>query len=288
VLTPAPPLAVPAGPLAVRWLGYELPPLRAGALTAVRIELENAGTAGWSSGIHAAHHWLDPLGNPIVWGANGVPIELSPGARTVVSLPVRAPVPPGRYLLAFDLVNDGRYWFAEVGNTRLELDADVMPRIARRRLRVVVGDGPGLDLTRAALAAQEETIVDDDDADVVAYLRFGCRPAPDWSRRLLDAHTEGFAAVGGRIRLEGGWLRREVARELEPWTREFGRSPGWTLPLLCPSLVAEHADAPPWREPIAGLPTFDPGQLDEPTLCDGRIVVAADARALPPGGRRPA
>jgi hypothetical protein len=287
VLTPAPPLAVPAGPLAVRWLAYELPELRAGALASVRVEVENAGTAAWADRIHMAHHWLDPLGNAIVWGAYGVPVKLPPGGRTVTALPVRAPVPPGRYRLAFDLVNEDRYWFAEIGNTRLELDADVAPRITRRRLRVVVGDGPGLDRTRAALAAQEEPLVDDD-AEVIAYLRFGCRPAPDWSRRLLDAHTEGFAAVGGRVQLEGARLNRAVARELAPWTREFGRSPGWRLPLLSPSLVAEHADAPPWREPIAGLPTFEPALLDEPTLCDGRIVVVADARALPPGGRPPA
>jgi hypothetical protein len=40
-------------------------------------------------------------------------------------------MPPGRYRLAFDLVNEGRYWFRELGNERLELDVDVLPGIAR-------------------------------------------------------------------------------------------------------------------------------------------------------------
>lgn len=288
MLTPAPPHSVPAGPLAVRWLGYELPELRAGALTTARIELENAGAAGWGGGtIQAAHHWLDPLGNPIVWGAHGIAIEVPTGERRIVELPVRAPTPPGRYLLAFDLVNEDRYWFADIGNTRLELDADVVPRITRRRLHVVVGDGSDAARreTERALAAQEEALAADE-PDAVAYIVPGCLPAPDWSRRLLDAHAEGFAAVAGGLRLEGAWRdRRRVTRALEPWTREFGLSPGWRRPLVCPSLVVEHVDAPPWHEPVAGLPAFDPALLDEPTLCDGRIRVAVDATALRPGGR---
>ena len=40
---------IPAGPLAVRWLAYELPELRAGAEGAARVVLENAGTATWRS-----------------------------------------------------------------------------------------------------------------------------------------------------------------------------------------------------------------------------------------------
>lgn len=282
---------MPAGPLAVRWLGYDVPPQRAGALSTVEIELENAGTARWAPGaIHAAHHWLDPLGNAIVWGALGVPVDLAPGERRVVALPVRAPTPPGRYRLAFDLVNDGRFWFADVGNARLEVEVDVVPRLERRRLRAVIGAGRDaqMELTRRALAAQLEPLIEDEDADVVGYLVAGCRPAEDWSRRLLDAHSEGFAAVGGGIRLEGGWLeRRHVADELAPWTREFGRSPRWTLPLVCPSLVAAHVEAPPWHEPIAGLPAFSPDLLDEPSLCDGRIRVAVAATALLRAGRRP-
>ena len=38
---------VQAGPLAVRWLAYELPELRAGTLGTARLRLQNAGSARW-------------------------------------------------------------------------------------------------------------------------------------------------------------------------------------------------------------------------------------------------
>src|SRR4051812_11969475 len=63
---------LPKGPLAVRWLGLELSDVRAGAVTSATVELENAGTAAWRSvdeerGVRVGYHWLDELGNPIVW-----------------------------------------------------------------------------------------------------------------------------------------------------------------------------------------------------------------------------
>ena len=57
---------VPAGPLAARWLGYELEPPQAGTLTRARVELENAGSAPWRN-LNLSYHWLDERGNPIVW-----------------------------------------------------------------------------------------------------------------------------------------------------------------------------------------------------------------------------
>src|SRR5262249_42303167 len=58
--------AVPAGPLAVRWLAYEVPRLRAGARHDCRVALANAGSAAWQD-VKLAYHWLDDRGNPIVW-----------------------------------------------------------------------------------------------------------------------------------------------------------------------------------------------------------------------------
>ena len=93
----------------------------------------------------------------------------------------------------------------------------MLPRIAdtppRRRVH-----GGADEATAAALAAQEEPLVDDEPA-AVAHLVAGAAPAPDWSRRLLDAHEEGWAAVGPGARAReaaaprdparrGGWARR--------------------------------------------------------------------------------
>ncbi len=252
--TPAPTHAVPAGPLAVRWLAHDLPPQRAGATAIGTIELENAGTAAWRSrpgrDIHLSYHWLDQLGNPIVWAGAFIllPERVAPGERITVWVTVRAPMPPGAYRLAFDLVNEGRYWFRELGNERLELDVDVLPGIARRALAVSVapGDADLVALTQAALAAQEEPISPEGDA--TAYLAAGARPAPDWSRRILDAHEEGFVAVGGAVQVEGGRLeRRAAAKELAPWSPGFGRVARLDAPAPLPVAARGIGRAGPGR-----------------------------------------
>jgi hypothetical protein len=283
------PPAVPAGPLAVRWLGHDLPKQRAGARSVATVEAENVGSVTWrgerNRGIHISYHWLDLRGNPIVWAGLFTPLydPIPPGDRAMIRFPVRAPVPPGRYRLAIDFVDEGRAWFAELGNERIELDVEVGPRIAKRSLAVQIADGPAelVAETDAALAAQEESLHPAAEAEAVAYLAAGCRPAPDWSRRILDAHAEGYAAVGGSIAVDGGRLsRRRAGRELEAWKPGFGRSPGWTRPLLCPSVVSEARDGAPFTEPVSHLPALRTPGWEEPWLCDGRIVVSVTPRAL--------
>jgi Ig-like domain from next to BRCA1 gene len=251
---------VPAGPLAVRWLGYALPVLRAGAPATVRLRLRNSGTARWRRRVLVSCHWLDDLGNAIIWDGprTSLPHDVGAGEEVEVAARVRAPQPPGSYQLAFDLLEEFRFWFAEVGSHVLEVKVPVLPRIEERRLTVVV-HGPTPAATDAALRAQEEPLVGDG-AVATAHLVPGAQPATDWSRRILDAHAEGFAAVGGSI--DGG------GRELAPWRSDGGRNPGFAHPLLLPSLltgiaVAEHE----------GLPAYFPERFQngEPWLFDGRI-----------------
>ncbi len=250
---------VPAGPLAVRWLGHELPPLRAGELTTVRLRLENAGSATWRPRVLLSCHWLDDRGNAIDWDGPRTPMprEVPPGEEVEVDAVVRVTHPPGAYRLAFDLVEEHRFWFAEVGSHVLELDVDVRPRIVERRLAVVVHGGQDA-ATAAALAQQEEPLVESD-AVATAHLVAGALPQPDWSVRILDAHAEGFAAVGGSI---------EDGRELAPWRSEGGRNPAFAHPLLLPSVL----DGFELRE-HAGLPAYFPERIQngEPWLYDGRI-----------------
>src|SRR5688500_6613174 len=119
---------VPAGPLAVRWLAYAAPEFRAGAESRFEVLLRNAGAATWRSrgdlGVKLAHHWLDDRGNAIVWDGLRVDFEgpVAPGEEVEVAFPLRAPQPPGRYRLAFDLVDEQRFWFEEVGSMPLALD----------------------------------------------------------------------------------------------------------------------------------------------------------------------
>jgi hypothetical protein len=155
---------VPAGPLAVRWLVYELEPVQAGALAPARVVLENAGTAAWRD-LNVSYHWLDDRGNPIVWDGLRHPVSAEPGERIERALDVRGPIPPGRYRLAFDLVDEARFWLADLGNYTPELDVDVTPRDASGA-RLFAPDGTGVDETRAR-----------------------------------EAHEEGYAAVGGSLDL---------------------------------------------------------------------------------------
>src|SRR5262245_28424385 len=270
---------VPAGPLAVRWLGWELlRPAPAGSLTEIDVELANAGSAPWRT-IEVSYHWLDDRGNSIVWGEIWTPITrtVQPGETVRQRLELRAPLRTGPHRLAFDLVEEGRYWFSEVGNTRLEVDVEVRPRIERRLAVVFIPGPPELEAeSRTALDAQEEPLVAAGEEAALGHLAPGCLPAPDWSRRVLDAHEQGYAVAAGSIEVLG--LRRPKA--LAPWAPGTGRVPNFAHPLLCPSLV--HGGEPwRWGDHIEGLPALEhPRQ--EPWLYDGRITIRARLRS----GRR--
>jgi hypothetical protein len=197
----------------VRWLGYELEAPQAGTLTRARVALENAGAAPWRE-LNLSYHWLDDRGNPIVWDGLRHPVRAAPGEQVERDLDVRGPIPPGRYRLAFDLVDEHRFWLAELGNFTPELEVDVA--------------------ARDASAAR-------------AFLPPNASLEPDWEERVYVAHTEGYAAVGGSVQ-----MRRPPA-ELEPYEPGGGRNPGFAYPLVCPSLLpplepnTEVAGLPAWR-----------------------------------------
>lgn len=266
---------VPAGPLAVRWLAYEVAEQRAGVTTKARLRLQNAGTAPWRSrgreGVQLAYHWLDPLGNAIVWDGNRVafPEVVEPGAEVELETSVAAPRPPGSYRLAFDLVEEFRFWFAEVGSAPLDLPLEVRPRIDARRLAVRVHGVPDAEL-EAALAAQEEHLVTEEPV-AVAHLVPGSVPAPDWSRLLLDAHAEGYAAVGPAVEVE----QRADRKRLASWAPGGGRNPRMSEPLLLPSLLVG-------LEPLEheGLPAY----AGPDRLFEGRALVRLRSRSGRPTG----
>ena len=235
---------VTAGPLAPRWLAWSLERPRAGVTSTARVSVENAGTATWrchgADGVRASFHWLDPLGNPIVW--DGPRTDAAPHrrpgragrarARRDGAAATRAP-----YRLAFDLVEEHRFWFAEVGATP-----------ARRRDRGRAADrgadarrsqstGAPIPATTAALAAQEERLAGDEAGAVaVAHLVAGAIPPPGWSRLLLDAHAEGWAAVATAIVPAG----RD--RELDPWRGERRPQPP-LRPAAAPALAPRRRRA---------------------------------------------
>lgn len=215
---------------------------RAGALGAARVEIENGGTAIWREDVSCSYHWLDGLGNPIVWDGvrSPLPQPVEPGARVTVRVAVRAPIPPGAYRFALDLVAEHRAWFGELGQAGPEEELEVRPRVEAVRLGDV--------------------------ADI--HVPDGWQLAPGSAELALAAHAEGYAVVAPSIEAP-----RRLRRALAPWSARDGRDPGFAHPLLCPSVlrgieVERLAN-------VEGLPAFaaPPG---EPWIYDGRMTVHAN------------
>lgn len=224
------------GPLAVHWEGVALDPPQAGVTSVAHVGLVNAGDVTWGDGILIAYHWLDDRDNPIVWdGIRTTLPPLEPGMSATIEVPVRAPIPPGPYRLAFDIVAEHRAWLSELGSPMLARDVDVLPRVAEPR------------------------------ADLPA----GVTPAPDWQERTRAAHADGYAVVAGAIDWRGGRLQRRP-HALDPYRPGPGRIPGFAWPLLCPSVLPGIELEP--LAPVAGLPAFA-APIDEPWVYDGRIVL---------------
>ncbi len=226
------------GPLAVAWGDWTLAEPHAGAVSVARVELENTGSVAWRTAVLLSYHWLDLRHNPIVWDGERTSLPLvAPGERLTVEAKVRAPIPPGRYRFALDLVAEHRVWFSELGSELDSREVDVLPR-----------DG-----------AHGATLPD------------WVEPAPDWDERVAGAHAEGYAVVAGSIDWQGGLTRRRP-KALAPYIPGAGRIPGFAHPLVCPSVLdgLELERLPD----IAGLPAFA-APVDEPWVYDGRIVVRA-------------
>src|SRR5207245_10622605 len=113
------------------------------------------------------------------------------------------PMRPGSYRLALALVDEQRFWLAELGNFTPKLDVEVAPR--------------------DAMAAR-------------AFLPPRADLDPDWEERVYVAHTEGYAAVGGSIDWISGPLRSPPDGR-EPYARGRGRNPPFVEPVDCPSLL---------------------------------------------------
>jgi hypothetical protein len=158
-----------AAPLVTRWHAVEHGPVEAGALHEITIEVGNAGSAPWrtrgaAEGLFLSYHWLDERGNPIVWDGERTRLArvVAPGETLRQPIRVRAPIPPGRYRLAVDLVEEHRFWVAELGNEAWDEEAEVLPRSGTPRV-------------------------------------FGAEPDEHWLAHAAELHRAGYAAVGGAV-----------------------------------------------------------------------------------------
>jgi hypothetical protein len=226
------------GPLAVRWGDWTLEQPHAGAISVAHVELENAGTVTWRDPVVLSYHWLDLRHNPIVWDGDRTRLPIvAPGERLTIDAAVRAPIPPGRYRFALDLVAEHRVWFSQLGGELSSREVDVQERQG---------------LHQAELPPSVE-------------------PEDEWEERVAAAHAEGYAVVAGSIAWQGGLTRRRP-RALAAYAPGTGRIPGFSHPLICPS-VLEGVELERLPD-VAGLPAFIPPAA-EPWIYDGRIVLRA-------------
>ncbi len=114
---------------------YEVPStlyLRSGEVRQVEIRLRNTGLADWNRGdaspFRLAYHWLSEDGSQVLdWEGirTELPRPLPSGEESIVSARIQAPFAPGDYLLAWDVLQEHRFWFSKESSasatTRVEV-----------------------------------------------------------------------------------------------------------------------------------------------------------------------
>ena len=198
----------------------------------------NIGAAAWGEDIAASYHWLDERGNAIVWDGvrTSLPGPVAPGQQVELEIVVRAPMPPGSYGFALDLVAEHRAWFAELGHEETPRDTvDVRPRIDAAALN---------------------------DAATV----YAPATTPEWEDGVMALHAEGYAVVAGAVSAP-----RRLRKQLAPWAPGPGRVPGFAHALLCPSVL--HGIELERLPDLDGLAAFNP-PADEPWVYDASLVLA--------------
>ena len=109
-----------------------LPQLAPNATVQVPVTVRNDGLVTWTNGglrpVALAYHWLDARSRLVV-RYNGrrtaLPAAVGPGQTMTLDAAVQAPLKPGSYVLAWDMVVQDGGWFSERGNSVAELPVTV-------------------------------------------------------------------------------------------------------------------------------------------------------------------
>ena len=195
--------------------------------------------SAWRAGIALAYHWLDDRGQPDRLGRERTALPaLEPGERASVEAP-GAGADPARAVPASRSTSSP--------SIALVLGARQRPDGRRRRRR----PAPGV-TTRRRFPSGSSRLPD------------GPSVSPRRTRR-------GTPSSPARSRGTAACCRRRP-RALAPYEPGPGRIPGFSHPLVCPSVMdgVELERLPD----VDGLPAFA-APLDEPWLYDGRIVLRA-------------
>jgi hypothetical protein len=108
------------------WYGAQYAPteaalsLRPAEVRATSVRVTNTGQMTWTAGgaFHLAYHWYDTGGRKLEDGRRTLlPRDVAPGEAVVLRAELQAPPAEGRYVLAWDMVQERVAWFSDRGVT---------------------------------------------------------------------------------------------------------------------------------------------------------------------------
>ena len=104
----------------------------AGNTLHIGIRLKNLGQKTWSSSTEnpylLSYHLLDEAGQIIKFDNRrfSLPQDIPPGQKTEFTMTVKIPLLTGRYILEFDLLREGLFWFKDNGSKTLKIALTVL------------------------------------------------------------------------------------------------------------------------------------------------------------------
>jgi len=107
-------------------------PVAASSEFKLQVTVQNTGFLPWSSvdarrPVFISYHWQNNSGKTVIYDGKRTSFnkEINPGEKTTVSVSIKTPDSPGRYVLAVDLVCEGATWFSHCGNPPLFIPVQV-------------------------------------------------------------------------------------------------------------------------------------------------------------------
>lgn len=108
-----------------------------------QVSVKNTGYLLWdhykkAGRIDLGCHWVNrDTGEKVLWdGPRGLlPVDVAHNEEVKVEMKIKAPDKPGRYILQYDMVHEGKAWFSEQGVIPLEININVGQTIDKQVAR---------------------------------------------------------------------------------------------------------------------------------------------------------
>lgn len=108
-----------------------------------QVSVKNTGYLLWdhykkAGRIDLGCHWVNrDTGEKVLWdGPRGLlPVDVAHNEEVKVEMKIKAPDKPGRYILQYDMVHEGKAWFSEQGVIPLEININVGQTIDKQVVR---------------------------------------------------------------------------------------------------------------------------------------------------------